>query len=76
MWNSQSACERTGGRKIVKQEATRRQKLEKANCVHYWIIDKNNIGTCKKCGAVVDFGALQAKKCRIPPVFSKCNREW
>ena len=33
-------------------------------CIHHWMIDGNNIGTCKKCGEVRDFGALLAKEGR------------
>jgi hypothetical protein len=31
---------------------------QKANrqCVHHWIIDKDNVGRCVKCGAAKDFG--------------------
>ena len=31
-------------------------------CVHYWHIDSEDKGTCKKCGATRDFGALLARK--------------
>ena len=33
-------------------------------CVHHWVIDRQNVGTCKKCEAVKDFGRLlrQRKK--------------
>ena len=31
-------------------------------CVHYWYIDSEDKGTCKKCGAKRDFGALLARK--------------
>ena len=32
----------------------------KANkqCVHYWIIDRDNVGRCVKCGEMKDFGKL------------------
>ena len=33
--------------------------LDRLQCIHYWHIDQHNIGTCIKCGAVEDFGALQ-----------------
>ncbi len=26
-------------------------------CVHYWILDRNNCGVCKKCGAEKYFPA-------------------
>lgn len=35
------------------------EKSTGTNCVHHWIIGKHNVGTCKKCGAVEDFGALE-----------------
>ena len=39
-------------------------------CIHHWMIDGNNIGTCKKCGEVRDFGALLVKEGRKKsPVF-------
>ena len=28
---------------------------------HHWIIDDFNVGRCKKCPAVKDFGALMSK---------------
>ena len=31
-------------------------------CVHYWYIDSEDKGKCKKCGAIRDFGALLARK--------------
>jgi len=32
------------------------------------MIDRNNIGTCKKCGEVRDFGALLVKgRKKLPP---------
>jgi hypothetical protein len=35
------------------------EKSSETNCIHHWIIDRHNVGTCQKCGAVVDFAALQ-----------------
>jgi len=29
-----------------------------SNCTHYWIIDSDNVGHCKYCPAVRDFGRL------------------
>jgi hypothetical protein len=29
------------------------------DCVHHWVIDEFNVGHCKNCPAVRDFGALQ-----------------
>ena len=31
-------------------------KVTVAECTHYWIIDYRDIGRCKYCGAVRDFG--------------------
>jgi len=33
----------------------------KKECVHYWKIDGNDVGTCIHCGETRDFGALQGK---------------
>jgi hypothetical protein len=33
----------------------------KSNCVHHWIIDGHDVGTCIKCGEVRDFVELQAR---------------
>ncbi len=29
-----------------------------SNCTHYWIIDSDNVGRCKHCPEVRDFGSL------------------
>jgi hypothetical protein len=29
-----------------------------AKCVHHWLIDSSNVGRCRKCGRVKDFGRL------------------
>ena len=36
-------------------------------CIHYWKIDRDNVGHCIKpgCGAVKDFGALFKKEQRV-----------
>jgi len=31
-------------------------------CVHYWIVDNKDIGRCRHCGAVEDFGALMRRE--------------
>ena len=31
-------------------------------CIHHWVIDASNVGHCKKCPAVRDFGALLKKQ--------------
>jgi len=30
--------------------------MAKSNCTHYWLIDSNNVGRCRYCGEVRDFG--------------------
>jgi len=30
-------------------------------CVHHWLIDSENVGRCKKCSEVRDFGAMYKK---------------
>ncbi|GAI61626.1 unnamed protein product [marine sediment metagenome] len=32
--------------------------MVKGNCTHYWIIDSSNVGRCKDCPEVRDFGRL------------------
>jgi hypothetical protein len=31
-------------------------------CVHWWIIDGNSVGCCKKCGAIRDFEKLRQEE--------------
>ncbi len=31
-------------------------------CVHYWFIDSYDVGRCRKCGRVKDFGRLLEKE--------------
>jgi len=31
-------------------------------CIHYWIVDNMNVGRCRYCGAVEDFGALMRRE--------------
>jgi len=33
-------------------------KVDNNNCTHHWIIDWDNVGHCKYCPAVRDFGEL------------------
>ncbi len=33
-------------------------KTEVKNCVHYWVIDNENRGKCKKCGSKREFKAV------------------
>lgn len=32
------------------------RKMAEGNCTHYWDINSNNVGLCRYCGAVRDFG--------------------
>jgi len=41
-----------------------RRSSRVSQCIHHWMIDENNIGTCKKCGDVKDFRTLLAKEGR------------
>jgi hypothetical protein len=34
------------------------EKKANKQCVHHWIIDRDNVGRCVKCGEVKDFGKL------------------
>lgn len=46
-----------------------RKKLKKLTCPpHYWILDSENVGRCKKpgCGAVRDFGKELKKSLKRP----------
>ena len=38
------------------------------DCVHHWVIDEHNVGRCKNCPAVKDFGALQEKNTRLAAI--------
>jgi len=38
-----------------------RHKKVGSACVHWWLIDAQNKGVCKKCGAHRDFQALLLK---------------
>jgi len=33
----------------------------KEQCIHHWFIDSQNVGRCKKCPEVKDFGAMHTK---------------
>jgi len=46
----------------VIERRDKRGRFVKKACVHHWRVDDHNIGTCKKCGEVRDFGALLAKE--------------
>ena len=34
----------------------------KPNCVHYWVVDRHDVGTCIKCGEVRDFVEIRARE--------------
>ena len=36
--------------------------MAKSNCTHYWLIDSNNVGRCRYCGEVRDFGESLRRK--------------
>jgi hypothetical protein len=43
-----------------------------SRCVHWWIIENNLVGRCKKCGAIRDFEKLrQEEKTRMANHSSK-----
>lgn len=33
-------------------------------CVHHWVINNRDVGTCRKCGEVRDFAAARSKQNR------------
>ena len=35
---------------------------DKPNCIHHWIINVQNVGTCIKCEDVRDFALMKAQK--------------
>jgi len=35
-----------------------------SKCVHYWVINDRDVGTCRKCGEVRDFAAARREKDR------------
>lgn len=43
-------------------------------CLHYWIIDGVNVGQCKYCGAIKDFGRLLSKE-KLPWLYSDIKAE-
>jgi hypothetical protein len=42
-----------------------------SNCTHHWIIDSENVGRCRYCPAVRDFGKLQGHESKILGLTSK-----
>jgi len=37
-------------------------EVMKRNCIHYWVIDCNDVGVCRCCGEVKDFRKLQRRE--------------
>ena len=35
---------------------------DKTGCIHYWLIDSEDVGICKYCGATKNFRAVQARE--------------
>ena len=35
---------------------------DRLNCIHHWVINGNNVGTCIKCGDIRDFAQMQTRK--------------
>ncbi len=35
---------------------------DRLNCMHYWMINGQNVGTCTKCGVVRDFADIPNQK--------------
>ena len=35
--------------------------MKHQGCIHHWLIDSRNHGTCKKCGATTNFSKLQKR---------------
>jgi len=51
--------------RFIRGNVPRNKRLDSTcnkQCVHHWIIDRDNVGRCIKCGAVGDFGKLLEKK--------------
>ena len=45
-------------------------------CIHYWIVDRRNVGRCRYCGAVEDFGALMRREERNPERSAAAKERW
>ena len=41
---------------------------------HVWVIDEHNVGRCRECGAVRDFGALQEREAKASDIAVKRGR--
>ncbi|MBA7679357.1 hypothetical protein ES703_87649 [subsurface metagenome] len=37
-------------------------RLGNKDCMHHWVLDRYDVGSCIKCGAVRDFRALLRKQ--------------
>ena len=35
---------------------------DRLNCIHHWVINGKNVGTCIKCGDIRDFAQMQTWK--------------
>ena len=44
--------------------------MDNKTCTHYWVIDSDNVGRCKYCPEVRDFGSLR----RMAGVFVAAGR--
>ena len=42
----------------MKLHRGRPHKVVAPPCVHYWMVNELNVGTCKRCGQVKDFSAF------------------
>ena len=56
---------------------------DRLQCIQYWIIDNRDVGRCRYCGAVKDFGALllreegrNALKTISPVKSAAAKRRW
>lgn len=46
---------------------------KKQGCIHFWKIDRYDVGTCVYCGEVKDFRSLQ-RKGHLPSYFRVAAR--
>ena len=45
--------------------------MVKGNCTHHWIIDTYNVGVCRFCGKVRDFGKLLGHESKLTGLKTK-----
>ncbi len=45
--------------------------MAKGNCTHHFIIDSDNVGRCRYCGEVRDFGKLQGRESKLSGLTAK-----